>query len=132
MKYTLLLIAALLAPLGVQAGDKADKQPVISQQALMANQMSAAPYVILDVRTAKEFADGHLKNALNIPHTELADRLAELPGKDAPIVVHCRSGKRAAIAEQLLKEKGYSHILHLEGDYLGWQEAKLPLIEEKK
>ena len=83
--------------------------------------------IILDVRTADEFAAGHLPGAINIPHTEIDLRMSELPDADAEIVVHCQSGRRAGMAEAALQAAGYSGIRHLNGDYGGWQAAGLPL-----
>jgi phage shock protein E len=84
--------------------------------------------LILDVRTANEYNAGHLPAAINIAHTELPDRLAELPAdRETEIVVHCHSGKRAAIAQTSLEEAGFSNVRHLDGDFIGWQAAGLPL-----
>lgn len=84
--------------------------------------------LVLDVRTPEEFADGHITGALNIAHDEIAARVAELPAdRGTEIVVHCRSGKRAATAEATLAELGFTNVRHLEGDYLGWQAAGLPV-----
>ena len=53
--------------------------------------------VILDVRTPEEYAAGHVPGAINIPHDQVRARLAEIDSaKDQPIVVYCRSGRRAA------------------------------------
>lgn len=85
-------------------------------------------YVVLDVRSAKEYAQGHIKNAINIPHTQVEDHLDKLKTfKDKTIVVHCRSGYRAGKAEDILLANGITNLLHLEGDMLQWQEDKLPL-----
>jgi phage shock protein E len=97
------------------------------QQRIAADQ---AP-LILDVRSGDEFNAGHLPYATNIPHTDIAARLNELPAdRSTEIVVHCHSGKRAAVAQATLSEAGFTNIRHLEGDFVGWQSAKLPLIEE--
>ena len=83
--------------------------------------------MILDVRTAEEFAEGHVPGAINISHDELADRLAEVAAaKEAGVIVYCRSGRRAGIAEELLLGQGFSNVQHLEGDMLAWLEAKRP------
>ena len=64
----------------------------------------AAPRV-LDVRTAAEFERGHIPGAINVPHDALAERLPELGiAPDEEVVVHCQSGKRAAMAEAVLRE----------------------------
>jgi len=61
--------------------------------------------VVIDVRTPSEAAKGKLKNALNIPQEELAQRLAEIP-RDKDIVMHCVGGIRAEMAHNLLKNSG--------------------------
>lgn len=84
--------------------------------------------VILDVRTPDEFAAGHVPGARNIPHDQLPNRIAELAGaKDKEVVVYCRSGKRAAVAQETLAKHGFGRITHLEGDMLRWQEEKRPV-----
>ncbi len=95
----LLLLAALLA---VPA--QADEAATIEPQALVERlAWGDQALVVLDVRTAAEYAEGHVPGAQNIPHTELTARLAELEAaRTRDIVVYCRSGTRAALAE-----KGY-------------------------
>ncbi|SFR52619.1 NADPH-dependent 2,4-dienoyl-CoA reductase, sulfur reductase [Microbacterium azadirachtae] len=65
--------------------------------------------LILDVRSAAEFAAGHLPGALNIPHTELRDRLDEVRAAAAgrPVRVLCGSGVRSHIAHRLLTQSGF-------------------------
>ena len=89
-------------------------------------------YVVLDVRSNKEYAEGHIEGAINIPHTEVANHIARLKAEsDKTIVVHCRSGYRAGKAEDVLMENGISNLLHLEGDMLKWQKDGLPLVTGK-
>jgi rhodanese-related sulfurtransferase len=61
--------------------------------------------VIVDVRAAKEAAEGTLPNALNIPLDQLEQRLADLP-KDKQVYVHCSTGARAEMAYNVLKKAG--------------------------
>src|SRR5512133_465857 len=69
------------------------------------------PAVYVDVRTPEEFAAGHVRGAVNIPHTEMEDRWQELQAyKDKPIVVYCRTGRRSALAEGVLEEKGFTKV----------------------
>ena len=69
--------------------------------------------VWIDVRSAREFAQGHLKNAVNIPYDEIADKIATLaPNKEHPIHLYCRSGNRANIALQTLKTLGYHNVIN--------------------
>ena len=88
--------------------------------------------VLLDVRTPAEFAEGHLPGAINIPHTELASRVAELSdARDRDIVVYCRSGTRAEQALGVLKDAGFSRLFHLDGDYQRWSSEKRPVTTTK-
>jgi phage shock protein E len=75
--------------------------------------------VLLDVRTEHEFAERHIEGALNIPVQALANRLRELPSKNHPIVVHCRSGGRSAKAAALLRRAGW-HDVHDIGGFPPW------------
>jgi NADPH-dependent 2,4-dienoyl-CoA reductase/sulfur reductase-like enzyme/rhodanese-related sulfurtransferase len=70
--------------------------------------------VLLDVRTAREFASGHVTGALNIPHTELRDRIDEVPiGR--PLLVNCASGFRSYLALRILRQKGWDDVRSLSG-----------------
>jgi rhodanese-related sulfurtransferase len=121
------LLTALLAFGCTQSPPAAGDISSAELQQRMNNGSTAAP-LILDVRSVDEFQAGHLPGAINIPHTEIAARLNELPtNKDAEIVVHCLTGKRAGMAAETLTTAGFSRIRHLDGDYAGWAAAKLPL-----
>jgi phage shock protein E len=82
-----------------------------------ARAMIASGAVVIDVRTADEFADRHLAMAVNLPVDELPGRLAEvdrLAGGDRtrPIVVYCASAKRAARAKAQLEAAGYTRVVN--------------------
>jgi len=84
--------------------------------------------VILDVRTPEEFAAGHIPEARNIPHDQVADKLVELaPLHGKTVVLYCRSGRRSGIAAKLLRDAGFSDVRLLEGDFPGWEAAKYPV-----
>lgn len=83
--------------------------------------------LVLDVRTPREYASGHVPGAMNIPVDELSDRLPELRHRDnAEIVVYCESGRRAGRAGTLLKDNGFLNIRHLQGDMAQWRNDGLP------
>jgi len=70
--------------------------------------------VLLDVRSAKEYGTGHLPAALNIPHTQLRDRLGEVP-PGRPILVYCASGFRSYLALRILRQNGWDDVRSLSG-----------------
>lgn len=81
--------------------------------------------IVLDVREAREWFEGHVPGSLNIPLGELPRRMSELP-HDLPLVVHCAVGYRAAIATSLLEQAGYEQVVRLEGGYEDWRSASRP------
>jgi rhodanese-related sulfurtransferase len=84
--------------------------------------------LILDVRTPGEYAEGHVPGAKNVPYDQIGPRLSELDlTPDRPVVVYCKSGKRAAKAAQALVEAGQENVLHLTGDMDGWKDAGRPI-----
>ena len=79
--------------------------------------------IILDVRTAEEYLEGHIPEAINIEYRELPSRIDEIKSfSNKRIVVYCERGVRANIAEETLKKAGFTEVLHLEGDMSGWRE----------
>jgi rhodanese-related sulfurtransferase len=68
------------------------------------------PKLILDVREISEVVEGSLKNSQNIPLGELTERHKELP-KDKTIYIHCRSGKRAHSAYDILTSLGFTKLV---------------------
>ena len=89
--------------------------------------------VILDVRREAEFADGHLKNAINIPLNELTDpaKMA-LMEETQNIYIHCAGGYRSMIATSLIKRQGIHNLRNVTG---GWSQIKelekVEIIKEK-
>ena len=77
--------------------------------------------VLIDVRTEQEFVEGALPGATRIETEDLAERIAAVaPDKDAPVVLYCRSGRRASAAQDLLQELGYTQVFNAGG----YQELK--------
>lgn len=65
----------------------------------------------IDVRSAEEFSENHHPMAVNIPHTEIADRIHEITDdKNADIRVYCKSGRRAGLAKEALEKMGFTHV----------------------
>lgn len=84
--------------------------------------------VVVDVRTDKEFEQGHISNARHIPLGLLTDRLAEIKEyKQATVIVACRSGARSAQAANTLQKQGFTTVLNLSGGMLAWTNANLPV-----
>ncbi len=79
----------------------------------------------LDVRRATEFAAGHVPGALNIAHTRLVERVAEVP-KRGTVLVNCLSGGRSGRACAFLRRQGYDAV-NVGGGFKAWDVAGLPV-----
>lgn len=65
----------------------------------------------------------------SIPFDQIADHLDQLPGKDEPIVLYCRSGSMSTTAAKQLAELGYTKVMELEGGFSRWQAAGYDFVE---
>ena len=87
--------------------------------------------VIIDVRTDGEYRQGHIVNALNIPESQLAERLGKLNKYRArPIITTCRTGQVSAKAGGKLVADGFEKVYSLNGGILAWEGASLPLTKK--
>ncbi|MFO7562843.1 MAG: rhodanese-like domain-containing protein [Enhygromyxa sp.] len=107
------------APL--QAGDDPfPPGPYGDRDPALAKQLVGGGALLLDVRSAAEFSGGHLDGAVNIAHTQIGERIAEireLQDQDPhrPIVLYCRSGHRAGLAKRELAAAGFDRVTNLGG-----------------
>ena len=81
------------------------------------NLVESGAYIV-DVREKGEYTASHLKNAVNIPLSELRGRIAEIP-KDRPVYLHCRSSQRSYNAIMALQQNGFNNVINIAGSYLG-------------
>lgn len=115
---------ALLWPALTQRGKRANPADVT----LLINRSKAT---IVDVREAKDFAGGHLRDAKNIPLADFDKRIGELDKfKDKSVVVVCQTGgMRASTAANKLAKAGFADVVTLDGGIAAWQKAGLPLAK---
>lgn len=92
--------------------------------------MNRGKTTVVDVRTAEEFAKGHLRDAKNIPLADLPARIGELDkSKARSVVVVCQSGARADKAVRQLAAAGFEDVISLDGGLTAWQAAGLPVAK---
>lgn len=123
MKKWLITLSAVLALTGC-AGQPGQEESIMPNliTASEAKQMldEQQGYVLLDVRTEQEYAEGHIPGALLIPNTELSEKAADLlPDKEQMILVYCRSGRRSAEAARTLADMGYTQVYDF-GGIIDW------------
>ncbi|NNG24133.1 rhodanese-like domain-containing protein [Telluria aromaticivorans] len=115
--------AALLWPALAPRGKRASP--------LQATQMiNRGKTVVLDVRSSEEFAAGHVRDAKNIPLSDLGNRIGELDkSKGRTLIVVCQNGARADKAVRLLAAAGFEDAHALEGGLTAWTAAGLPVTK---
>ncbi len=121
-----IVLGALVATAALAEDPESTKVPSISAAELQVRRDSGAAPVVIDVRTAEEYASGHIPGAVNVPFDQVAQRIAEI---DAPhgVALYCMVGPRARKGESALLAAGYKKVLHLEGGLAAWLAAGLPV-----
>ncbi|HEX3157072.1 MAG TPA: MBL fold metallo-hydrolase [Gemmatimonadaceae bacterium] len=96
----------------------------------LAERLATSDVTVLDVRNRAEWEAGHLPGVPNIPLGQLETRLQELP-RDRPLVLHCQSGGRSAIAASVLRAHGFHNVENLTGGFTAWRAAGHPVHVER-
>lgn len=116
-----------------EAGEKTDLIISVEADELAMDMPFDNNLVVLDVRRETEFADGHVKKAINMPLQEMTDPgiLSDLDDR-MNLYVHCAGGYRSLIAASLLKREGIHNLRNIEG---GWnkikEEKRIEIVKEK-
>ncbi len=94
--------------------------------------------LIVDIREANEYADGHIQGSVLVPRGILetscdwgyADTLPVLvQAREQPVVLVCRSGNRTALAALTLQQMGYRQVYSMKTGIRGWNDFDLPLVD---
>ena len=86
--------------------------------------------VVLDVREKKDYDEGHIVDAINIPYSALESRLSELKDyKSRPLVVACKMGQHSGAAGTLLRKNGFEQVSRLTGGVAEWRNQSLPVVK---
>ena len=119
-RLVLFILSALLLSACTGPGNSLGyKQITMSEAAKMME--SEKNYIILDVRRADEFAEGHIPGAINVANESIGtEEIPELPDKSQLILVYCRSGRRSKEASEKLVKLGYTNIVEF-GGILDWK-----------
>lgn len=103
----------------------------VSAQELV-NMVNKDAAIVLDVRDEKEFREGHILNAINVPHVNFSNRMRELERyRDKPIVVACKMGQHSGSIGTQLKKAGFSDVARLQGGVSEWRNQNLPVLKGK-
>jgi len=120
-------LAGTACGLGEQTADGYENASIAhTHEHWVQGNQSKIPFMLLDVRTPEEYAEGHIKGAKLIPVQVLAERLNEVP-KDKQVYVYCHSGGRSSRASKLLAENGFTNIENVVGGIVAWKELGYPV-----
>lgn len=88
---------------------------------------------VVDVRTAEEFASGHLAQAVMIDYykSDFKSQIAKLD-KNKPVFVYCAAGGRSGSATEILQDLGFKKVYDLKGGYRAWTSAGKPVSNNQK
>jgi NADPH-dependent 2,4-dienoyl-CoA reductase/sulfur reductase-like enzyme/rhodanese-related sulfurtransferase len=105
----------------IQAGHAASNErrglmPAVTPTELQDELASDAPPVVVDTRSEREFREGHIEGAVNIPVDALRERIDEIPA-DGPVVLQCGTGYRSYVAERILMNAGRDNVRNLLGGF---------------
>ena len=100
---------------------------IISVSDARAMIQSSSNVLVIDVRTPEEYAQGHLKGAINIPLSDLPLRIGGLE-HNRPIIVYCQTGSKSAQASTILVRAGFTKVYSMEGGITAWTNSGYPTV----
>ena len=113
-KLVPILLALLLCGCGANQPQPTYRQATAQEAAALMEEESG--YILLDVRTAGEYAEAHIPGAVNLANEDIGSEAPpELPDKEQLILVYCRSGNRSKQASAKLVELGYTNVVEFGG-----------------
>ena len=121
------ILAFLLAVLGLNTACSQNFEDYDVKE--FAELIADSNVVILDVRKAEEFAEGHIKGAILIDQfqSDFVEQAKAKKPKDKTIAIYCRSGRRSANAAGKLADVGYKCV-NLKGGIIAWNDAGKPVV----
>ena len=127
MKNIVALFTALaISLIGCLHSDKSEQIDAAALHKII----STKKVQLVDVRTAEEYATGHIEYAVNIDMKQpnFIQQAKEQLDKRKPVYLYCRSGRRSSTAAKMLVAEGF-HTINLQGGIEAWKQAKLPIVK---
>lgn len=126
--YSAVVCSSTLLPLQLAQADESQASTVIPQQVLLDYLAGKGTFTLLDARSSEEYEAGHIYGAHNVPHdSDLAGNAALPSDHNSPLVVYCKSGKRAEALQQSLLAQGYTDVRVLYPQQMLWAD-ELPVF----
>lgn len=91
---------------------------------------SDSNYILVDVRTPKEYRNGHMSNAINVSyfHSWFSDSIQKLD-RNKTIYMYCQTQHRSPLASRKMKKMGFKKIVDLKGGFMKWENNKMPIVQ---
>lgn len=126
----ILTLALLVVAIMLVMHEARKSGPSVSPQQAI-NLINTEQGVFVDLRDSAEFKVGHIVDALHIPATKLAARMAELEKyKDKPVVLVCKMGQQSSAAGKQLKAAGFGRVYKMTGGMMEWTNLQLPVTNK--
>jgi len=141
----LIMLSALLAAGAAMMGGCAGEEPaaappagqiiedISTQEAydMIQQNQNNPDFIIIDVRTPEEFAEGHLEDAVNIDfYSDMLASELSVMNKDKAYLIYCRSGGRSGSTLDIMEDEGFLEVYNILGGIIAWQEEGLPTTLE--
>lgn len=118
-----------LAVLVMSENRKAGQSVTTSEATRLMNHNEA---LVVDIREQKEYAEGHIAGALNVPMSTFEKRASELEKhKDKPVIIVCKMGSTAGSVAKSLKKRGFAQVVRMAGGMMEWNSSGLPTKKGK-
>jgi|TARA_R110002020_G_scaffold131110_1_gene293201 rhodanese-related sulfurtransferase len=122
-----LAFLVVMTLLVITEGRKGGKTVSTQQATALINRENA---VVVDVRSKKDYAAGHIVDSVNIPSEALTKRMSELDKhKDKALLLVCGNGQHSGPCAKVLKAAGHTNVNRLAGGIAGWRADSLPLVK---
>jgi len=105
------------------------ERPLVDAELLQRYLDGDSDVALIDTRSPAEYSAGHISGAVNIPFDDLENHTAELPAdKSAPVVLYCRTGRRASVLKEQLAARGYSSLHVLPAQQIDRGETQMSIV----
>ncbi len=131
MKKLAIILSFVLTVLFISCKDSTALQSTLLEPQELIDVLASQDVYFVDVRTSKEFSQGHIANAINIDFksSSFEEEIKKLDTLK-PILIYCRSGRRFALRKKILDKVGFDEIYDLKGGVLNWTKQGKALEKE--
>ena len=128
MKRIKRIVPVLILLISISSFLEAQTKKEVNSKVVSVMLQKGAKLVVLDVRTADEFKEGHIKGAINIDiRREDAFARIDKLNRNVPYIVYCRTNNRSGMAVDHMMKSGFKKVFQMMDGFPGWVDNKLPV-----